>query len=211
MFGYLKKHPNRNLVIDSGSLIVPEKFKSSTFHPDFLEDYPDAQEELDPTMLVAFGPELETSIFCVDHAHDQKTCQSISEIIQFVGCTPVLWSSHHQGCIATSTYCAEFVAMRQAVEEAISLCYMLCCLGIPVTNPMNLYGDNFGSIQSASIPDSDLKKKHVAISYHFDRESIAAKIVSTIWVPTHASFADVCTKALGPMAYNTLVSELMTH
>ena len=74
MFGYLKKHPNCNLVVDLGSLIVPEEFKSSSFHPDFLEDYPNAQEELDPTMPVAFGPELETSIFFdADHAHDQKT------------------------------------------------------------------------------------------------------------------------------------------
>ena len=48
MFGYLKKRRNCNLVIDSGSLLVPEEFKSSTFQPDFLEDYPDAQEELDP-------------------------------------------------------------------------------------------------------------------------------------------------------------------
>ena len=101
--------------------------------------------------------------------------------------------------------------MHQAVEEALSLRYMLHYLGIPITNPTNLYGDNFGSIQSASIPDSELKKKHVAISYHFVRESIAAKIVNTIWVPTHANFADVCTKALGPTAFNALVSELMTH
>ena len=101
--------------------------------------------------------------------------------------------------------------MRQAVEEAISLRYMLCCLGIPVTSPTNLYGDNFRLIQSASIPDSELKKKHVAISYHFVRESIAAKIVNTLWVPTDANFVDVCMKALGPMVYNALVSELMTR
>ena len=57
--------------------------------------------------------------------------------------------------------------MCQAVEEAISLRYMLHCLGIPVTDPTNLYGDNFGLIQSASIPDSEMKKKHVAISYSY--------------------------------------------
>ena len=85
--------------------------------------------------------------------------------------------------------------MRQAVEEAISLCYMLRCLGIPITNPTNLYGDNFGLIQSASIPDSELKKKHVAISYHFVRESIAAKIVNTIWVPTHANLTTATSHA----------------
>ena len=208
----LINYPNCNLVIDSGSLLVPEEFMSSTFQPDFVENYPNVQEELDPMMPVAFALELETSIFFdADHAHDKKTRRSISGIIQFVGCTPVLWSSRRQGCIATSMYCAEFVAMCQAIEEAISLCYMLHCLGIPVTNPTNLYGDNFGSIQSASIPDSELKKKHVAISYHFVRESIAAKIVNTIWVPTHTSFADVCMKALGPTAFNALVSELMTH
>ena len=212
MFGYLKKHSNWNLVINSGSLLVPEEFKSSTFQRDFLDDYPNVHEELEPTMPIAFGSELETSIFFdVDHAHDQKIHRSISGIVQFVGCTPVLWSSRRQGCIATSTYCAKFVAMRQVVEEAISLCYMLRCLGIPVTNPMNLYGDNFGLIQSASIPDSELKKKHVTISYHFVRVSIAAKIVNTIWVPTHANFVDVCTKALGPTAFKALVIELMTN
>ena len=101
--------------------------------------------------------------------------------------------------------------MHQAVEEAISPWYMLHCLGIPITHPTNLYGDNFRLIQSASIPDSEMKKKHVTISYHFVRESIAAKIVNTIWVPTHTNFMDVCMKALGPMAYNALVCELMTH
>ena len=92
--------------------------------------------------------------------------------------------------------------MRQAVEEAISLRYMLRCLGIPVTNPTNLYGDNFGSIQSASIPDLELKKKHVAISYHFVRESIAAKIVNTIWVPTHAT-SRMCARRLWVLWHST--------
>ena len=88
MFGYLKKHPNHNLVIDSGLLIVPEEFKSSTFRLDFLEDYPNAQEELDPTMPEDFGSELETSIFCdADHAHDQKFqgSSSLSAAPQFCG------------------------------------------------------------------------------------------------------------------------------
>jgi hypothetical protein len=48
---------------------------------------------------------------------------------------------------------------------------MLCCLGVPVTKPTDLYGDNFGVIQSAEVPEGELKKKHIAISYHGkDRE-----------------------------------------
>jgi hypothetical protein len=153
---------------------------------------------------------LETSVFFdADHAHDHQTRRSITGIIVFVGSTPVLWPSKHQGCIATSTYTAEFVAMRSAVEEAISIRYMLRCLGIPVTKPTNLYGDNFGVIQSATIPEGELKKKHVAIAYHYVRESIAAGFINAIWVKSYENFADVCTKALGAVAFNEIVRDIM--
>ncbi len=68
--------------------------------------------------------------------------------------------------------------MHSAVEETISIRYMLRCLGIPVTNPTDLFGNNFGVIQSAEIREGELKKKHIAISYHYVREAIAAKIVN---------------------------------
>jgi hypothetical protein len=135
---------------------------------------------------------LETSVFFdANHAHDHQTWRSITGIIVFGGSTPVLWPSKHQGCIATSTYTAEFVAMWSAVEEAISIRYMLRCLGILVMKPTNLYGDNFGVIQSATIPEGELKKKHVAIIYHYVRESIAAGFINAIWVKSYENFADV--------------------
>jgi hypothetical protein len=153
---------------------------------------------------------LETSVFFdADHAHDHQTWRSITGIIVFVGSTPVLLPSKHQGCIATSTYTAEFVAMWSAVEEAISIRYMLRFLGTPVTKPTNLYGDNFGVIQSATILEGELKKKHVAIAYHNFRESIAAGFINTIWVKSYENFADVCTKALGAVAFNEIVRDIM--
>ncbi len=47
-----------------------------------------------------------------------------------------------------------------------------------MTRPTELYGDNFGVIQSAEIPEGELKKKHIAISYHYVREAIASRIVN---------------------------------
>ena len=185
---------------------------SKSYHPDFLNDYPDAEEDISDDFPPAYGSELETSIFVdSDHAHDITTRRSITGIIQFVGSTPVAWSSRRQSCIATSTYCAKFVAMRVAVEEAISLRYMLRCLGIPVPRhkPTNLYGDNWSIIQSASIPDSELKKKHVAISYHYVREAIAAQIVNPIWIRSAENFSDICTKAVGGNIFDSHVHELM--
>ena len=99
--------------------------------------------------------------------------------------------------------------MPTAVEESISIRYMLRCLGVPVTRPTNLYGDNKGSIQSANIPDGVLKNKAIAISYHYVRDAVAAKIVNLIHVFSHENFADICTKALGKNAFHPLVDALM--
>jgi hypothetical protein len=99
--------------------------------------------------------------------------------------------------------------MRSAVEEAISIRYMLRCLGLPVQRPTDLFGDNFGVIQSAELPDGELKKKHIAILYHYVREAIAAKIVNAHWCRYAENFADICTKALGTNIFTELVTELM--
>ena len=132
-------------------------------------------------------------------------------MLLFVGSTPVSWSSCRQKCIATSTYCAEFIAMRSAVEEAISLRYMLRCLGVPVpkNKPTQIYGDNWSVIQSANIPDSEMKKKHIAISYHYVREAITAGIVNPIWINSHENFSDIMTKAVGGNTFDSHVHELM--
>ena len=210
LFGYLKKNPNRRIVLDSRPLIIDDGLRNDSFHPDFLDDYPDATEDVGTDFPAAFGRELDTAVFFdADHAHDHVTRRSISGLIVFVGSTPVIWTSKRQGCIATSTYCAEFISMRSAVEEAISIRYMLRCLGVPVTKPTDLFGDNFGVIQSAEIPDGELKKKHIAISYHYVREAIAARIVNAHWCWSDENFADICTKALGTNIFHSIVEDLM--
>ena len=88
--------------------------------------------------------------------------------------------------------------MRTASEEAVSLRYMLRSLGVPVPKdkPTNIFGDNWSVIQSATIPESEMKKKHIAISYHYVRETIAAVVSNPVWIRTDENFSDVCTKAL---------------
>ena len=49
------------------------------------------------------------------------------------------------------------------------------------SNPVKIFGDNFCVIQSASNPKTDLSKKHIALSFHFVREAIAAGIVLPYW------------------------------
>jgi len=80
---------------------------------------------------------------------------------------------------------------------------------IPVTKPMDLFGDNFGVIQSAKIPDGELKKKNFAISYHHVLEAIAARIVNAHCCRSDENFADICTKALGTNIFHSIVEDLM--
>ena len=99
--------------------------------------------------------------------------------------------------------------MRMAVEEAISLRYMLRCFGVPVTKPTRMFGDNKGVLDSVNIPQSEMKKKHIAISYHLVREAIAAKIIDSSWINSYENYADLLTKALGGTLFHELVNELM--
>ena len=90
--------------------------------PDFLQDYPDAKEEIDPGFIPPYGQILETTIIVdSDHAHDHKTRRSLTGLIVFVGSTPVYWISKRQSTVASSTYAAEFSALRTATEGAINI------------------------------------------------------------------------------------------
>lgn len=204
-FSYLKMFPDRRIAVDSTDIDYSDlKAEDITepFRPDFLEDYPYAKEDVDPNFPKAFGKPLQTTVLCdADHGHDKKTRRSISGILAFVGCTPVLWRSIRQSAIACSTYAAEFMALRTATEEAIALRYMLRCLGIPIPTdgscPTHLFGDNLSVIQNATNPESDLKKKHVALSFHFTREAIAAGITSPHWLKGKFNRSDIMTKQIG--------------
>ena len=54
-----------------------------------------------------------------------------------------------------------------------------------------------------------MKKKHIAISYHYVREAITAGIVNPIWINSHENFSDIMTKAVGGNTFDSHVHELM--
>ena len=128
LFGYLlKKFPNRQLILNSQPFLISEELTGKSFIPNFLDNYPDAKEDIDTQFPTSYGDKFETSIFFdADHAHDLKTCCSISGLLVFIGSTPVLWKSERQGCIATSTYCDEFMAMCTALQSRTRLTYGTC-------------------------------------------------------------------------------------
>jgi len=93
VFGFLKTTINEQIAIDHRPMnFAREQPDFKRLIPDFIQDYPEVKEELDPGFPPSFGPILETSILVdSDHAHDKKIRRSLTGLIAFIGSTPVLW------------------------------------------------------------------------------------------------------------------------
>lgn len=212
VFGYLKKGPNRRICVDSRDPMLQgfESDLEKDFSMSLSEDYPDSTEEIDVNLPIQKIDEISITAFVdSDHAHDKVTRRSVTGLMIFLGRTPIFFSSKRQGAIETSTYGAEFCAMRTAVEELVSIRYMMRCLGVNVEHASLLFGDNLGVVQNATMKESLLKKKHVAISYHKVREAAACGIVHPLKIDGRYNFADVCTKAQTNIVFHTLCGGVM--
>ena len=124
-----------------------------------------------------------------------------------MGSTPTTWSAKRQTSVQTSTFGAEFIALKRAVEEAITIRYHLRSMGVMVSEATEIYADNMGVILNTTNPGSTLNKKHVALAYHFCREHMTAGVVRVRKVHTDDNFADSMTKALNSTKFHGFFNE----
>ena len=104
--------------------------KFEKLKPNFIKDYPDTKEKMDPSFPTPFGPILQqTFLVNSDNAHDLLTRIFLTGLLCYVGSTSSTWMSKRQGRIASSTYAAELSALRTTTKEAQILRYMMRCLG----------------------------------------------------------------------------------
>ena len=175
----MKKYKNRRIVVNSNDpIVIGGKDVLKLNFQDLLQrQYPDAVEEIDCKVPKPLVEEMEITAFVdSDHDNDKVTRRSITGLLILVGPTPIYFLSKCQGAITTSTYGAEFCSMKTAVEHVQSVRYMLRCLG----HASLVCGDNRGVILNCTVPDSHLKKKHVAIAYQKAREAAAAGIIHPV-------------------------------
>jgi len=107
-----------------------------------------------------------------------------------------VWYSKSQTTVESSTFGAEFVATRIAVDLVESLRYKLRMFGVPLEGPTNMFVDNSSVVLNATVPSSTLKKKHNSIAYHRIREAIVALIIRIGEVNGKKNLADMFTRPL---------------
>ena len=210
ILGYMKKYPGKGYTVDPRAPILNYKYEK--LEPDFGNQYADFVEELDDKLPMQKMEELPITIFVdSNHGHDLVTGKSISGLIAFVGRTPIMWYSKRQGSVQSSTFGAEFIALKKGVEEAITLRYYLRSMGVKVSQPAVIYGDNLSAIKNTIEPGSPLKKKYLALSYHFCREHFSAGIVDIRKIDSKFNFADPFTKGLQSNEFHTHYNGIMTN
>ena len=192
--GYLKSHKKLRLMFDSGYPKVKEKwFQSYDWH-DF---YREAKESIPPNMPEARGNDVIITTFVdANHAGDRSDRKSQTGILIFVNKAPIHWYSKKQNTVESSTFGAEFCAMKTALEMIEGLRYKLRMMGIPIDGPANVFCDNEAVYKNTSIPESVLKKKHHSIAYHKCREAVAAGTMRIAKQGTEKNLADLFTKVL---------------
>ena len=197
IFGYLKAHPNTELVFDP---TVPDLDLSGFEQRDWTTSefgHLQGKEEVSPKMPQPRG--LGFIIYAevdADHASDTVTRRSRTGFLVYINSSLIYWSSKKQTSVKSSSFGSEFCAMKQVCEYLRGLRYKLRMFGIPVDGPSYVFGDNQSVLANTSVPDSQLKKKAQSIAYHFVREGAARDEWRTSYINTHANRSDLLTKML---------------
>src|SRR5215207_232916 len=82
-------------------------------------------------------------------------------------------------------------------------------LEVPMSGPSIMFGDNLAVVNSASIPDDTLKKRHNALSYHRVQEAIAANVIKFYHIDGTENPADVLTKFLPKYKFQHLMKPIL--
>ena len=114
----------------------------------------------------------------------------------------IAWKSKLQKTVATSSTDSEYMALGQAVKEALWIKGLVNELGFEEgSGTMTILSDSMGSIDLAKTTKHHDRTKHIDIRHHFLREHVEKGDVELIHVKTEFMWADTLTKPLGRVKF----------
>jgi hypothetical protein len=196
IYGYLKAHNDGKIRyrVEMPDMSGVSQVVNSWEH----SVYGNCKEEIPEDVPEALGKEvILTTYVDANLYHDMITGRAITAVLHFINKTPFEWYSKRQATVESATFSSEFVATRAAVEQIIDNRITLRYLGVPIKGKTFMFGDNKSVVTNSTIPHSELKKRHVALSYHKTREAIAAGILTFHHIPGSLNSADLLSKHWG--------------
>ena len=128
--------------------------------------------------------------------HDFLSGKAVTATLTLLNKTVMDWYSKKQGTVESSTFTAEYLAGRTTTDQVIDMRNTLRYMGVPLGRTV-VFGDNQSVITNSTIPQSQLQKRHAALSYHRVREAIAAGIFQLYHINGCDNPSDVLSKHWG--------------
>ena len=193
--GYLKWNHNSRLFFDPAYPDID--FGTFDDGADWKTFYGDVTEAIPPNAPYRRGKAVDIRM-CVDsdHAREKMTRRLRTGYFIFLNTALIDWLSKKQATIEGSVFGAEFVATKTDVEALRVIRSKLRMVGLPLTGPIYVYGNNMSAIYNTSRPESTLNKKSNSICYHAVREAVASGKCLTTRCKTGENYSDMMTKVL---------------
>lgn len=151
---------------------------------------------LDLNLVYTKDKDFDVQGFCdSDHAADLDRRRSISGYVFTVGGNTVSWRSVLQPVVALSTTEAEYIALNEAVKEAIWIKGLVQDMGFKI-NMGKIWCDSQSAIYLAKNNMYHERTKHVDVKYHKIREVIESGDVEVLKIHTSRNPADILTKSI---------------
>ena len=172
IYGYCWKFKNATIRVRTG---MPDFSDLKVAKVDWSKTpYAGAREDRPRNLPVARGKPVQLYTYAdANLGHNKLNGKSVTAILHFMNGTPYDWFSKLQSVVNTATYGSESTAARTAIEQMRTNKMTLQYLGVPIVGPSILFGDNKTVVDSSSLPQSKLHKRHLMLSYHYVREALA--------------------------------------
>jgi hypothetical protein len=131
-----------------------------------------------------------------DFAGDSTTYRSNSGYIFYYNGSTLSWACRKQSSIALSSTEAEYIAISEAVQEAMWLKSLFSDFGQELDLPIIIYEDNQSCLKLLENERINTRTKHIGVKYQFSRQAKLSGDVDFIYCPTDMMIADFLTKPL---------------
>ena len=131
------------------------------------------KEEVPDNALEALGKGVDITRYVGEDCAGDKINRRIHiRILIFVNLAHIVWHPKCQATIDSSTFGYKVVALRTALDNIKGLRYNLIMIGVPINGPSYMFIKN-GGVNSASVPDCNISKKHLGTFYYaFHKDSV---------------------------------------
>ncbi len=204
VMGYLQLKHNSLLIFDP---TYPDIDQTASSSFEWTEFYGDAEEAIPPNMPPPLGKDVDLCMMVdSEHAREKRTQRSRNGFIIFCNLAPIIWLSKQQEPIESSVFDAEFVAMKHRIKMLRGLRYKIRMMGIPLSGPTYIYGNNKSQVTNSSRPELTLKKRFNSICYHAIHDLVAMGETLLMHIRTGENLADFLTKTTSGAKCRKLIS-----